>query len=433
MDAELVMLAKHYNANKSVVKKCLEKTSRKTKLSKEKVIEYISESLAPDLTLGDLPMEMIFEISLKYLPVEDILKFCQTSKSYKSLCDDEGVWAYLLKRDYGIEGVKDPKKEYQRFRNFSQTQKLGVGRGFALMIDRKGTSWVWGYMNEEFLDLTELKEPKIAVQVSCCDLNAGILSNDGLVYDLEKTIKKVKQVEQISVGYKIEGLLTQDGKVMEYISSTDMWGRPSYNLEQVDINGVVEISCGKDHMGAVLKNGDLYMWGSNTWKQIGTRAPKFVKIPKKIPLKPKIISLSCGWDHTGAITDTGDLYMWGRNSSGEIGDGSIKTRSRPKRILQNVKQVSCGRDYTGAILKSGALYMWGEGIHGELGFDTHGGYQTTPFEVAMPEKILQVSCDTWLTGVITKSLKVYLWGFAKWKKSYQTAVAEYWLHHITDL
>jgi hypothetical protein len=38
----------------------------------------------------------------KYLPVEDILKLCSTSKRMKEICDDQYTWKYLLLRDYNI-------------------------------------------------------------------------------------------------------------------------------------------------------------------------------------------------------------------------------------------------------------------------------------------------------------------------------------------
>lgn len=51
----------------------------------------------------------------KYLPIEDILKYCNVNKELKSICNDPEVWRYLLKRDYKIDSsTNETKKEYMR-------------------------------------------------------------------------------------------------------------------------------------------------------------------------------------------------------------------------------------------------------------------------------------------------------------------------------
>lgn len=84
----------------------------------------------------------------------------------------------------------------------------------------------------------------------------------------------------------------------------------------------------------------------------------------------KVEQVSLGRFHSGAITEDGSLWMWGWNSYGQLGDGTIKSKHTPVKVMENVKEISLGYDHNGAIKEDGSLWMWGDNAKGQLGNET---------------------------------------------------------------
>ena len=78
-------------------------------------------------------------------------------------------------------------------------------------------------------------------------------------------------------------------------------------------------------------------------------------------------AISLGDNHSGAINEDGSLWMWGSNSFGELGDGTNKDRNTPVKVIENAKAISLGSQYSGLIKEDGSLWMWGHNGIGELG------------------------------------------------------------------
>jgi len=95
---------------------------------------------------------------------------------------------------------------------------------------------------------------------------------------------------------------------------------------------VSQVDCGQTYQCVVTKSGDLYAWGSNTFKQLGlcdTSSKKIdeVKTPQQLTffsdngLKVKQVSCSKSYkhNHTGCVTEDGRLFMWGDPYKGQLG------------------------------------------------------------------------------------------------------------------
>ena len=127
---------------------------------------------------------------------------------------------------------------------------------------------------------------------------------------------------------------------------------------------ITQIAAGHDHSAAVTKDGDLYMWGANGSGQLGIQSNVDSNIPVKVnnsssTLPEKSVKyVALGTYRSAAITKDGDLYMWGSNSY------------TPVKIMENVTAVSLGSYHSAAITKDGSLYMWGDNEYGELGNGT---------------------------------------------------------------
>ncbi len=167
-----------------------------------------------------------------------------------------------------------------------------------------------------------------------------------------------------------------------------------------------KVSLGSAHSANVTEDGDLYMWGANTYGQLGDGTTTNSSIPKKIMSGVKEVSL--GYWHSAAITEEGDLYMWGANTHGELGDGTTTYSSIPKKIMSGVKEVSLGGNHSAAITEEGCLYLWGDNNYGVLGDETNT-------DSSIPKKIMsgvkEISLGYLHSAAITEEGDLYLWGY----------------------
>ncbi len=147
----------------------------------------------------------------------------------------------------------------------------------------------------------------------------------------------------------------------------------------------------------VIKTGDLWCWGDNTFGQLGNPA-KTVNFAEKqvkvaIPTTGRIgsrwIAVATGQKHTCAIRDSGDMYCWGEGAGGQLGG----TATRPLELILspqlvstpaalaidgvngnaqvNWTQVVAGASYTCGIHRNttelGQLFCWGNNSGSKLG------------------------------------------------------------------
>jgi alpha-tubulin suppressor-like RCC1 family protein len=132
-----------------------------------------------------------------------------------------------------------------------------------------------------------------------------------------------------------------------------------------------QVSCGGSHTAAIKTDGTLWLWGRNTIGQLGDNTT----ISKSSPVQTvsggtNWKQVSGGGTHTAAIKTDGTLWLWGINTYGNLGDNTITSRSSPVQTVSagtNWKQVASGGEYTAAIKTDGTLWLWGLNTNGQLG------------------------------------------------------------------
>ncbi len=400
-----------------------------------------------DYARWDLMPKELWYLTVENLPVEEILRLCQTSKEFADMCEDNYLWRRLLLRDYGIKWDEGAKKEYIRLATSSMVSCGYYHTGF---VTAKGKLYMWGDGGDGRLGNVSggnRKRPQFikgltCIQVSCGKYHTGAVTTEGKLYmwgDNEfgtlgdntndkknKPVFIMENIAQVSCGGHITGAVTEDGKLY-------MWGNNEVGQigdgtatdknkpVLIKIKGnprFIQVSCGEAFTGAVTAEGNLYMWGENDFGQLGDNSQDDQNKP--VLIMKNVTQVSCGYSHTGAITLDKKLYMWGNNEMGQIGDESTFlgfSALSPILIMKNVVQVSCGSGHTGAITGDSQLYMWGDNIHDELGGGLQDRYsygQQHRIEYSIPTFIMggvaQVSCGHEFTGVITRDDNLYMWG-----------------------
>lgn len=229
--------------------------------------------------------------------------------------------------------------------------------GYSAAVTTDGKLYMWGYNGNGELGSGETKGKREPVR---------ILENE--------KIKKVCLSQRN--GYS--AAVTEGGQL--YLWGANFYGQlgnattanqtePVKVLEGIKVKEI-ELSGGSNAGGqsaAIAEDGSLYLWGKNTYGQLGTGDTDNRTVPFRLDLPGKVKAVRLGEDNTAAITEGGELYMWGRNRAGQLGDGTTTDRQEPVKILDDVVSVEVQDTYTAAVTVDGSLWMWGYNINGQLG------------------------------------------------------------------
>lgn len=177
---------------------------------------------------------------------------------------------------------------------------------------------------------------------------------------------------------------------------------------------------------AIDANGNLYVWGYDQYKKIGTStaAPPSGAVPKdSTPVLiafpsgvNKWVALSTGQAHMIALGDDGNLYAWGFNNHGQLGIGSIVNDSLPVMVTKPTgvtswTAIACGAFHNIAIGSDQNVYVWGYNNQGQLA-DSSLTDKLVPTQVALPNsvKVLAVSASNNACLVLASDNALYAWG-----------------------
>jgi len=142
----------------------------------------------------------------------------------------------------------------------------------------------------------------------------------------------------------------------------------------------VAISSGTQHHCVILDNGEVSCWGMNSYGQLGDGTTTNRYTPTQtssLGTGRTAVAISSGLYHTCAILDNGSVSCWGDNDAGKLGDGTTTDRNTPSQTSslgpnRTAVALSTGRHHTCAILDNGSVSCWGAGYYGALGGGSGG-------------------------------------------------------------
>ena len=151
-------------------------------------------------------------------------------------------------------------------------------------------------------------------------------------------------------------------------------GRRSFREIEI-MQNISAVSVGGYHTAAIMTDGSLWTWGSNSHGQLGNgkqTAGIYPTPPNPYPtwIMNDVAMVVAGTFYTMAITNDGNLFAWGDNTFGQLGDGTTENRHIPTFIMDDVVYVAAGDIHTLAIRSDGSLWAWGDNGHGQLGDGT---------------------------------------------------------------
>jgi alpha-tubulin suppressor-like RCC1 family protein len=206
-------------------------------------------------------------------------------------------------------------------------------------------------------------------------------------------VKGLSHVTAISAGGFASLALLSNGSVMAW--GSDRFGQlgngssgtiSTVPVAVASLTGVTALSAGFNHDLAVLGNGTVMAWGANTDDDLGfTTSGGFSDIPAAVPGLASVSAVSAGRDHSLALLKDGTVRAWGSNSNAQLGIGNINPAFSetplPVKHLSGVTAISAGDVFSLALLGTGQVRGWGDDGSGELGNGVNPPFYTVPVAV----------------------------------------------------
>ena len=340
----------------------------------------------------------------------------------------------------------EPVEELEGVKSIS----LGYYHSAALMED--GSLWVWGSNGSgQIGDGTTHMSTSIPVQVmddvesvSLGGLNTAAITTDGSLWvwgadengqlgsgekDVSADeddicgsnypIQLLDNVKSVSVGWDTSAAIRTDGSLWTWGDNTSSQigngKEPEYGFggERIDdvyapvkvMEQVNSVSMGAGHSAAIKTDGSLWMWGDNTYGQLGDGATASKYAPVKV--MDDVESVALGADYSAAIKTDGSLWMWGRNDHGQLCDGTTTDQHTPVKVMDDVESVAVHTDHTAVIKTDGSLWMCGNNEHGKLG----DGTTTEKHElIKVMDDVKSVSLGCFHSAALKEDGTMWAWG-----------------------
>jgi alpha-tubulin suppressor-like RCC1 family protein len=249
--------------------------------------------------------------------------------------------------------------------------QVATGDGFFLALLGNGTVMAWG------------------------DNNVGQLG-DGTATNSATPVpvSGLTGVTAISAGGFHSLALLSDGTVMAW--GDDQEGQLGNGEIETDsdvpvpvtgLTGVTAVSAGLAHSLALLRDGTVMAWGLDDDGQLGTGPSRDASdVPELVQHLSGVTAVSAGSQHSLALLSDGTVMAWGSNSAGQLGNNDIEVASdavpEPVHGLTGVTAISAGQDYSLALLGNGTAEAWGDDEFGELGNGLNPPFYAVPVKVS---------------------------------------------------
>jgi alpha-tubulin suppressor-like RCC1 family protein len=177
------------------------------------------------------------------------------------------------------------------------------------------------------------------------------------------------------------------------------------------------MSVGSINSAGIKNDGTLWVWGNNSYGQIGNNSPATTSVPTQTSSGgTNWKTLSCGQWFMSAIKTDGTLWTWGQNASGQLGNNSVTTSSAPAQTVSvgnNWKQTASGQSHMLALKTDGTLWAWGANNNGQLGDGTTIG-RSSPVQTISGttrwKKLFDGYCATSRSAAIKTDGTLWMWG-----------------------
>ena len=236
---------------------------------------------------------------------------------------------------------------------------VAIARGYdhGMILRADGTVWTFG------------------------DNGSGQLGHsDGTSSDVPRQVTSLSQIVQVVAGSKSSYALDAQGVV--YGWGSNRYGNLGLGASDDDAHEqpatidtlppIAMLAAGRDHMLALSKQGELFVWGLNASTQVGAKMPLGDEVHAPIQREDihDIIAIYAQANQSFILKADGKLYGWGQNLNGTLGiaaEENVDTPVDPVFGLLDVRGVAIGALHGMARSASHEVFAWGWSFEGSLG------------------------------------------------------------------
>ncbi|KAJ3510836.1 hypothetical protein NLJ89_g4452 [Agrocybe chaxingu] len=233
--------------------------------------------------LADLPIEVLLDNVLPYLPVLSLVRLGQCSKLFATLCNDDTLWKLRLYEDYNFSGQGTARTSGWKF----------IYRGLF-----KPRVFVWGERANGRLGIESLPRS----------------FSGGIPYPIEVKLPGIRVVSLVAGGMSFHALDSH--------GNVHVWGTLNGTMYAASNSGfsnegtrantplrlampapIRSISCGRLHssfLDSTNKIWTLTNWGRPFWL-----SSQILSDPDYAPKQ-----IECGWAFSSLLTKSGDVFVW---------------------------------------------------------------------------------------------------------------------------
>jgi alpha-tubulin suppressor-like RCC1 family protein len=192
------------------------------------------------------------------------------------------------------------------------------------------------------------------------------------------------------------------------------------------LHDVIQLASGHQHSCALLADHTVECWGDNDSGELGDGTPVSRSAPRPVldgaaPLA-NVKEIAVGIAHTCALLNDGTMKCWGSNSDGQLGVAQLDQDLRsPVNVALStapagptgVSHIVAGDAFTCAVDGAGQPWCWGKNDVGKLGGGVDVVRTATPTQVANLKDVVidQASSFTGFTCAHAASNGVWCWGY----------------------
>ena len=281
------------------------------------------------------------------------------------------------------------------------------GASHTLTLDAEGNLWAFGYngngqcglVNTDAICtncLTPFKVSAISEEV--------LVPMDVVVSKVIPTSKKTWYSAWFGVGMKEEPVVVVPVESVPPVIYV--------------MKNIVHISAGEDFSACVDVDGNLWMFGSNGYGQLGSNEFFSTATPRRVREISNALSVTCGARHTVCVCSEDKVYSCGDGRYYQLGNRRCKKGYSFELIDWDgeVKQVACGDSHTVILSVDGSFSVCGSNIYGQLGI-SGDEYNKRIRLAGAPlfvndnlEDIIYISCGDFHTVMMNSSGQLFSFG-----------------------
>ena len=256
------------------------------------------------------------------------------------------------------------------------------------------------------MDLPSIRQISCGIHHTVCLSEQGDVYSFGRcsynLCDYPKKIESLKNVDFIECGGNFTICRTVKGDIYSWGGNKyGQLGNGTYNGESSPYHcykwpkDIVDIKCGDSHTLVLTSSQEVYSCGNNNQFQIGRTTGGYTYSPilRKVDALSEILRIECGEYHSMCIDANYDLYVFGSNTYGQLGlgDSSYAQEITKHTLLSNIIDISKGGNHSFIKTSNNEIYAFGNNDNSQLGIKTEDEIQLIPIRVFEDNEDIWVS------------------------------------------